>query len=264
MRVLALVVLLAGTAAADKGPIAKQWPDGCFMMRDADGKIVESDHARCAKPRRPFSTFKIANALIAVDAGVLDGADAQMTWDKTKVPDEKKYLDAWRKPHTLRTGIAVSAVPYFRTLALQIGEQRMNAGLEKLHYGNRDISGGLDKFWLVGGGLRISAAEQLAFVEALANGKLDVSKKAHEVLADVTVLAKTDVAVLHGKTGSGPIEDGKGGWLVWQVGWIESGGKLLPYAVWMESKAKSMDDARAARDKRLRATLDALGLFPKP
>jgi beta-lactamase class D len=154
-------------------------------------------------------------------------------------------------------------VPYFRTLALQIGEEKMKAGLAKLDYGNQDISAGLDKFWLVGGGIRISAAQQLAFVDALANKKLAVSQKAQEVLAEITVLAKTDSAVLHGKTGSGPLEHGKGGWLVWQVGWIEKDGKLLPYAAWMESKAKKLDDARAARDKRLRATFDALGLFPK-
>lgn len=261
MRSVAVLFLAACASASAKPPVEKQWADGCFMMRTADGTLIESDRKRCAQPRRPFSTFKIPNALIALDAGVLDGADAQMTWDKTRVPDEKKYLDSWRKPHTLRTGLAVSAVPHFRTLALQIGEDKMRAGLEKLKYGNRDISGGLDKFWL-GGGLRISAAEQLAFVDALANGTLDVSDHAQAVLAEITVLARSKSAVLHGKTGSGPIEHGKGGWLVWQVGWIENAGKRLPYAAWMESKAKKMDDARLARETRLRATLDALGVFP--
>lgn len=260
MRFLALV-LVGACASASAKPSAGDWADGCFMYRDEKGVVHESNKARCAKPRRPFSTFKIANALIALDVEILDGPDAQMTWDKTRVPDSKQYRDAWRKPHTLRTGIAVSALPYFRTLALQIGEDKMKAGLEKLAYGNRDISGGLDRFWL-GGGLRISAAQQLAFVDALANKKLPVSEAAQAAVAEVTVLAKTDTAVLHGKTGTGPIEDGKGGWLVWQVGWVEKDGKLLPYAAWMESKAKKLDDARAAREKRLRATLDALGMFP--
>jgi beta-lactamase class D len=256
----ALILLAACTASA--APRSEQWADGCFTYRDADGKLFESDHERCTAPRRPFSTFKIANALIALDAGVLDGPDAQMTWDKTKVPDQKGFRADWRKPHTLRTGIAVSAVPYFRTLALQVGEDRMRAGLEKLQYGNRDISGGLDKFWL-GGGLRISAAEQLVFVDALANQKLAVSKKAQQTLAEVTILDTKGGAVLHGKTGTGPLEHGKGGWLAWQVGWIAKDGKRLPYAAWIESKAKSVDDARAAREKRLRGTLDALGVFPR-
>ena len=255
-------IAIDAAAGLDASIITTNWPDGCFTIRDANGKLYESDHDRCAQPRRPFSTFKIANALIAVDAGVLDGPDAQMTWDKTRVPDEKNYLDIWRKPHTLRTGIAVSAVPYFRTLALQIGEDRMRAGLEKLHYGNRDISGGLDRFWL-GGGLRISAAEQLAFIDALAHEKLAVTPHAQKVLAEVTILARSDRDVLHGKTGAGPLEHGKGDWLVWQVGWIEHAGALLPYAAWMESTVENIDDARAAREARLRETFAALAMFPR-
>lgn len=257
-----LALLLFAGCAASAAPRVDPWATGCFTYRDADGALFESDHDRCAEPRRPYSTFKIANALIAVDAGVLDGADAAMTWDKTKIPDQKSFRAEWRKPHTLRTGIAVSAVPYFRTLALQIGEDRMRAGLDKLHYGNRDISGGLDRFWL-GGGLRISAAEQLAFVGALANGALGVSADAQAVVADISVLERTRGAVLHGKTGAGPLEHGKGGWIVWQVGWIEKDGKRVPYAAWLESQARSIDDARTARDKRLRAELAARGLFPK-
>jgi len=230
------------------------------MLRDATGKVHENDPARCAKPRRPYSTFKLANALIAIDAGVLAEADSAMTWDKKRIPDEKWYLDVWRKPHTLRSGIAVSAVPYFRTLALQIGEPRMKAGLAKLDYGNRDIDGKLDYFWLEGA-FRISAEQQLAFVEALARGKLAVSAHAQEVVRDVSTLAKIGDATLHGKTGSGHVEDDQGKWLVWQVGWVERAGTILPYAAWLETGGK-IDDARAARDARLRATLDALGVFP--
>jgi beta-lactamase class D len=260
MRIALIFLCACATAAAKPRP----WPDGCFTMINADGTVYESDHARCAKPRRPYSTFKIANALIGVDAGLLDGPDAPMTWDKQRVPDEKRYLDAWRKPHTLRSGIAVSAVPYFRTLALDLGETRMKAGLAKLGYGNQDISGGLSRFWL-GGGLRISAAQQLAFMNALAHEKLAVSEKAQLVVAEVTVLERRGKDVLHGKTGAGPIEDGKGGWLVWQVGWIEKeDGTILPYAAWMDSKLDSVDDARAARDKRLRAMLAERAGFPKP
>jgi beta-lactamase class D len=255
--------------------IAKLWPDGCFMVRDASGMLRESDHARCAQPRRPYSTFKLPNAMIAVDAGILDGPDASMTWDKQAIPDEAWYRDVWRKPHTLRSGIAVSAVPYFRTLARQIGEPRMRAGLAKLAYGNQDMSGGLDRFWL-GGGIRISAAQQLEFVDALARGKLAVSARAQEVVRDVSTLERAGSSVLHGKTGSGPIEDENagdnkggsgddenGGSIVWQVGWIELGKTIVPYACWMQQPGK-IDDLRTARDKRLRATLDGLGMFPAP
>lgn len=255
------LLLLAGCTTTAAAPRADSWPDGCFTYRDAAGKLYESDHARCARARRPYSTFKLANALIALDSGILDGPDAAMTWDHAKIPDQKGFRPEWREPQTLRSALAVSAVPHFRTLALRIGEDRMRAGLEKLHYGNRELSGGLDLFWLRGG-LRISAAEQLVFVDALAHRKLDVAKTAQDVVAEISTLETKGDAVLHGKTGAGPLESGKAGWLVWQVGWIEQGRKRLPYAAWMDSTAKSLDDARAARDKRLRATLDTLGAFP--
>ena len=258
---------LAG-AAAD-AVIARLWPDGCFMFRDAAGALHASDRARCELARRPYSTFKIPNALLAVEAGLLDGPEAAMTWDKQAIPDDRSLLEVWRKPHTLRSGMAVSAVPYFRTLARQLGEDRMRAGLAKLDYGNRDLSGGLDQFWL-SGGIRISAARQLAFVEDLARGKLAVPARAQGVVRDVLALAKTDAAVLRGKTGSGPASDRAAdarGWLVWQVGWVEAGAAspaIVPYACWMESRDEAINAARAAREQRLRVTLDALGLFPAP
>jgi beta-lactamase class D len=195
-----------------------------------------------------------------VDAGVLAGPETAMTWDRQAVPDRPDYRAAWRTPHTLRSGFAVSAVPYFRTLALQLGKDRMAAGLAKLGYGNRDMTGGLDRFWL-SGGLRISAAEQLVLVEALARGTLAVSAKAQDAVRAISELERSAGAVLHGKTGSGSTED-RARSLVWQVGWVERGDAIYPYACWMEG-GDDFDAARAARDERLRATLDELHVFPR-
>lgn len=302
MRCLALLVLAAcsgqstapapsppptGVAAADaavpadapvrridRAIIAKHWSDAsCFTIRDTDGTIHTNDPQRCATPRRPYSTFKIPNALIGVELGILANADAAMTWDRRAIPDERGFADVWRRPHTLRTGIAVSAVPYFRTLALQIGEERMRAHLDKLAYGNRDLGGGLDRFWLTRGALRISASEQLTFAEGLARGTLPFSAHAQATVREVSELARTPDGTrrLHGKTGSGPIEDTKGGWIVWQVGWVATGADVFPYAAWIEVKTPAselgrgptLDEARAARELRLRTTLDDLGLFPR-
>jgi beta-lactamase class D len=230
-------------------------------MRDAQGTVHVSDRERCAKPRRPYSTFKIANALIAVDAGVLEGPDAPMRWDATRIPREPHWREAWKKPHTLRSAMAVSSVPHFRTLALELGAERMAAGLAKLGYGNQDMSGGLDLFWLRGG-IRISADQQLALVEGLARRTLKVSPRAQEVVSQVIELAREGDAVLYGKTGTGDLENGGDGWLAWQVGWVDRKGAIIPYAVWVELPGR-IDDVRAERERRLRSALDSLGVFPK-
>ena len=240
---------------------ADVWSDGCFVVRDAS--MVESSHARCSLPRRPYSTFKLANALIAVDAGVLDGPDAPMTWDRVAIADDPTWPDVWRKPHTLRSALAVSALPYFRTLALTLGPDRMRAGLAKLHYGNADMTGGLDLFWLRGG-LRISALDQLAFVDGIAHRTLAVSAHAQDVVYAIAERDRTADAVLYGKTGSGPLEDGRPGWLVWQVGWVERGGRVIPYAAWLERHDAKLDDARAALQRTLLDTLAQRGLYDHP
>ena len=236
-----------------------RWRDGCLIVRLPSG-LVETDHGNCTQPRRPYSTFKLANALIGLDAGVIEGADSPMPWDKQAIPDEKDFRDEWRKPQTLRSALKVSAVPHFRTLARTLGEKRMTAGLAKLGYGNRDIGGGIDKFWLRGA-LRISAAEQLAFVDALAHGKLAVSPHAQAVVREISELERHGNRVLHGKTGSGMAEDGSGQFLVWQVGWIEAGTQIAPYAAWLEVTGGTFDEARSARDALLHESFAALAIF---
>ncbi len=58
-----------------------------------------------------------------------------------------------------------SVVWFYQEVARRIGAERMQAHLDALGYGNRDISGGIDKFWLTGG-LRISPHEQIDFPAA--------------------------------------------------------------------------------------------------
>ncbi|MGN6110389.1 MAG: penicillin-binding transpeptidase domain-containing protein [Kofleriaceae bacterium] len=248
--------------AAIPAAIARLWPDGCFAIRDASGQLHQSDPSRCALPRRPYSTFKLANALIALNAGLLDGPDAAMTWDRKAFPPQSRWPASWRAPQTLRSGLAVSAVPHFRTLAVQIGAERMRAGLAALDYGDQRTGGGLDRFWL-SGDLRISAVQQLDFTGRLARGTLDASARAQEVVREISRLAEAGGAEVHGKTGSGPVEDHGEGSLVWLVGWVQRGDAILPFACWMAPPDADLDAARAARDRRLRDTLDQIGAFPR-
>jgi beta-lactamase class D len=252
----------AAAPASLSAELRAKWKTGCFMLKTAAG-VLESDRTRCTTARIPYSTFKLTNALIALDLGILDGPDAPITWDKRAVPDEKWFMSAWRRDHTLRSAMKVSAVPHFKTLARTIGEQRMAAALAKLDYGNRNLGGGIDKFWL-DGELRISAEQQLAFVDKLAHGTLPIAANAQAAVREITTLDTKGMRVLHGKTGSGPATDldkTNDGKLVWQVGWIENGTEITPYAAWLEVDTRSIDEARATRDELLKMTLAALGAF---
>ncbi len=235
---------------------------GCFAIRDlATGEERVSDPARCDRPRRPNSTFKIANALIGVDLGLLEGPDAPLPWDRDAYPFEAGDPAAWNGDHTLRSGMEVSAVPHFRTLAAQIGGERMAGYLARLDYGNHDVSGGPDLFWLRGG-LRISARQQLDFVQRLVADDLPVSARAHAVVREVLLREERGAARVFGKTGSGRIEEPTGdddrtfhGWL---VGWIEQPGKTWLFAMWVE--ADGYEAMRVRRQATLDGVLADLGL----
>lgn len=207
---------------------------GCFVARDlASGAELVSDEARCARARRPNSTFKIPNALIGLDLGILAGPDAVMTYDGKAYPREAHWSDAWTKDQPLRKAIEISAVPHFRRLATQIGAERMQQYLDRLDYGNRDTSGGVDLFWLRGG-LRITAREQIDFVGALARQALPVSAAAQAAMHEVLLRDTRDGARIFHKTGSGKDEDGADRWVGWLVGWIEHGPRTLAFAMWVE------------------------------
>ena len=165
----------------------------CLEVLDAKtGKIVRHGGAQCAKPLSPSSTFKIPNSLIALETGVASGPDFLLKWDGVK-----RDRPEWNQDHTLRSAIAVSAVWYYQELARRIGMEGMQHYVNAFDYGNRDLSSGIDRFWL-GNSLKISAEQQIRFLERLQVGKLPVSGQAQRVVRDITTLEWTGGADYHG------------------------------------------------------------------
>jgi beta-lactamase class D len=67
-----------------------------------------------------------------------------------------KPIAAWERDHTLDSGMRESAIWMFQEIARRTGKERMREWVERLDYGNKDIGGGIDLFWLQGS-LRVSA-----------------------------------------------------------------------------------------------------------
>jgi beta-lactamase class D len=232
--------------------------NGCFVLLDlVSGEEQASDAVRCDLPRRPNSTFKIANALIGADLGLLQNADAVMTYDAVRYPKQPGWFEGWDRDQPLREAMRISAVPLFRKLALDIGPERMATYLEKLDYGNRDMSGGPDAFWLQGG-LRISARQQVAFVSRLVRDALPVSKHAQALVREVLRREALKGRPHYGKTGTGRLESESEAepetapYVGWLVGFIELERGPVAYAMWLEASP-----FEALRDRRL-ATVDAV------
>jgi len=194
---------------------------GTFVLLDpVSDRYLVLDPARAKRGFLPASTFKIANALIGLEVGSITDENEVFHWD-----GKPKLRAAWERDHTLGSGMRESVVWMFQEIARRTGKQRMREWIEKLEYGNGDIRGGIDLFWLQGN-LRVSAMQQVDFLRRLAEGELPMSQRSQRLVRQALARARDGGDVLYGKTGSsGAVKDP----VDWWVGWIERQGRPHAY-----------------------------------
>lgn len=227
--------------------------EGTFVMLELSrSRITVVNAARHTRGFLPASTFKIPNALIAFETGVIkDATHPVFKWDGTK-----REFEAWNKDHTPASAFKASAVWVFQDIARQITSTRMRVYVSQFGYGNRDISGNEDSFWL-DGKLRISALQEVEFLERLYIGKLPVHPKNIQAVKEMMFLEKIGNATLRGKTGWIPSGETKVGWF---VGWVERGGETYLFALNLDPNEEKHVAARIGIAKAL---LSELGALPK-
>jgi beta-lactamase class D len=212
--------------------------DGTFVgYKIDDYLVIASDDTRSGEAKLPASTFKIPNSLIALETGVVADPDKDVfKWDGVARP-----IEAWNKDHTMRSAIAVSAVPVYQEIARRIGQERMQKYVNLFEYGNRDIGGGIDQFWLTGD-LRIDPVQQVDFVDRLRRGTLPISKRSQDLVRDILPVTKVGDAIIRAKSGLLGAERGEPS-LGWMVGWAEKGSAQTVFALNMDCReARHIDD----------------------
>jgi beta-lactamase class D len=202
---------------------------GAFVGYKIDDElIIASDKDRSGQAMLPASTFKIPNSVIALETGVVGDPDIDVfKWDGVV-----RSIEGWNRDHTLRSAIAVSAVPVYQEIARRIGAERMQKYLDLFDYGNRDIGGGIDRFWLTGN-LRIDPFQQVDFVDRLRRGVLPVSRRSQDLVRDILPVTNAGDAVIRAKSGLLGAEIGKPS-LGWLVGWAEKGSAHTVFALKMD------------------------------
>jgi beta-lactamase class D len=264
MRILALLLLIAASSAnaqpAERQVILRDelarafseiGTDGTFVMLElSKNRITVVNAERHTRGFLPASTFKIPNALIALETGVIrDTEHPLFKWDGTR-----REFEAWNKDHTPVSAFRASAVWVFQDIARQITATRMRVYVSQFGYGNRDIGGNEDSFWL-DGKLRISALQQVEFLERFFIGKLPVNPKNASIVKDMMFMEKLGNATLRGKTGWIPSGDNKIGWF---AGWVERGGETYLFALNLDPNDEKHVAARVGIAKALLAQLGAL------
>jgi len=120
----------------------------------------------------------------------------------------------------------------------------MKQYINKVHYGNEDISGGITQFWL-GSTLKISADEQVAFLKGLVRDELPFSKRSMAIARGLLRLVQTEKGTLYGKTGSSG-DNGKYT-LGWFVGYVVQPGRIDIFA----TNIRGRDDASGIKAREL-------------
>ena len=155
-------------------------------------------------PYTPASTFKIPNTLIGLETNILKDSTTKLKLGSLEDP-------------TLKSAFQNSIVPYYQELARQIGEKNMQSYLKRFNYGNAFITPELTSFWLKGD-LRISALEQIEFLNRIEKRQLGLRSETYETLMGIFQERREGNLKLYGKTGWG-FQDGKD--IGWFVGFAE-------------------------------------------
>jgi beta-lactamase class D len=231
-----LCLCLAACVPANPTPSTETKPElesyfqghkGAFVLFDQKAnRYTRYNPERCAEGFLPASTFKILNALIGLETGVIPDENYVIKWDGTPYP-----IPEWNQDHTLESAIKYSVVWYFQVLARQVGPDRMKHYVEAANYGNKDIGGDIDYFWL-DGNLRISADQQVDFLKRFYANDLPFSERSLRIVKSLLVLDQTDGFTLSGKTGSVVRAEIYQGWF---VGYLETRDNAYFFATNMES-----------------------------
>lgn len=219
---------------------------GCLVVINcANGARYQYPTHGTDEQLAPCSTFKIWNTLIGLENGIITSANEPFyTWDGVTRP-----IPEWNHNLTVQEAFQASCVPAFQALARTIGTVRMQQWIDTLEYGDRNISAGIDVFWLPEKGrtpILISPDAQAQLIVKLVTGKLPCSAHSLAVLKEIMRLKQTAHGTLYGKTGTA---DPSVEYIGWFVGYVESHGETYAFACLLKEKGAIGKDARAVVEK---------------
>ncbi|MDX1284417.1 MAG: class D beta-lactamase [Draconibacterium sp.] len=212
----------------------KQQVNGTFVLHNpSSGDTKFYNKERSDSTFLPASTFKILNSLIALETNAVSDIDEIIKWD-----DINRGWDEWNKDQSMKTAMPVSCVWFYQELARRIGEEKMQMYLDKVGYGNSEMGGRIDNFWLEGD-LRISANEQIRIIEKLILNYLPFDKTHQETVKKLMLSDSSNKYKLYSKTGWAARVKKQIGWF---VGFVESNNETWIFALNMDINSDS--DAR--------------------
>jgi len=214
--------------------------NGAAVIYDASALTFHIYNTALATTRRsPCSTFKIVSSLIALENGIIDSDNSTRKWSGETFWNEK-----WNHDIDFREAFHESCVWYFREVIDEIGQERMQEELNRISYGNCDISDwegklnennnnrALTGFWIESS-LTISPKEQTEVMERIFGESSVYSEKVRNELKEVMLTytnEETGISI-YGKTGTGKA---KGITIdAWFTGFAENTGRNIYFCIYL-------------------------------
>lgn len=239
--------------------------NGAAVIYDAAENCYQIYNQELADTQRsPCSTFKIISSLIALENGIIEPDNSTRAWS-----GEIFWNEDWNRDIDFSDAFHASCVWYFREVIDEIGRDAIQEELNKLQYGNCDISDWegrlntnnsnpvLTGFWIESS-LLISPKEQTEVMERIFGNQTNYSEETINQLKQVMLLteqSETDIAI-YGKTGMGKAH----GIVVdaWFTGFADKDDKRIYFCVYLgENESGDVSSARA-REIAIKMVLDYL------
>ncbi len=189
--------------------------DGSFVLYDIQAdqyQIYNKDKSTLRVS--PNSTYKIYSALFGLESNLISGENSTIKWNGTKYP-----FDSWNSEQNLKTAMKNSVTWYFQELDKRNQAGIIHSYLKRINYGNSDMSGGINQFWLESS-LKISPVEQVQLLKDLYTNQFGFKEKNIQTVKEAIKLEEKNDEILSGKTGTGNVNGNEiNGWF---IGYVEN------------------------------------------
>lgn len=209
--------------------------EGSFVLYDLENdtwSIHDMEHATLRVS--PNSTYKIYDALFGLEEGIITPENSFIAWNGESYP-----FEAWNTDQTLQSAMNSSVNWYFQAIDEQLGASDVYSYLQKIGYGNENMSGNFSTYWMESS-LEISPIEQVELLTKLQNNSFGFASENINAVKDTICLSSSDTGTLYGKTGTGRVDgqDVNG----WFIGFVETANNTYFFATNISADSDATGD----------------------
>ena len=206
---------------------AEHSKDGFVIRRNA---IETGVNVLTASTRvSPNSTYKIYDALLGLESGIITPEHSTFTWNGEPYP-----FHSWEADQDLTSAIHNSVNWYFQEIDSQAGFEAVRTFLQTINYGNQNTGTNLNLYW-TDFSLKISPIEQVELLQDFYHNNFHFDCKNIQAVKKALLLSTTSSGSLYGKTGTGRVngKDVNG----WFIGYIETSNNTYYFATNIQSSS---------------------------